>query len=107
MSLDPLGMTPAVLEWDTTGFGSTQSGVLASYRIYIVLGPENTIDEIYETDTTGLGANSSTCTDPVTLGSAPCNPGQNNEGWGLISIAAPGTVSLDGVIYREEKVEEV
>jgi hypothetical protein len=94
VSRDPLGMTPAVLEWDTTGFGPTQSGVLASYRIYVVLDPENAIDEIYETDTTGLGANSSTCTDPVTLGSASCNPGQNNAGWGLISIAAPGTVSL-------------
>ena len=94
VSLNPLDMTPAVLEWDTTGFGPTQSGDLSSYRIYVVLDPENEIDEIYETDTTGFGANSSTCADPVSSGTASCNPGQNNEGWGLISIAAPDTVSL-------------
>jgi hypothetical protein len=83
--LAPLAMQPAAITWDTTGFGPVSAGGIAQYRIYVVLDPDKAIDEIYEDDSVG-GAK---CTNP--LGGKPanilCNPGQNNEGYGLISIA--------------------
>ena len=66
--MDPLEMKTARCVWDTTGFGPTVSGAVQYYRIYVTLDPDNTIEEIYE----------------GTVG-----PGQNNQGWGLLSVANP------------------
>ncbi len=82
----PLQMTTAAIVWDTTGFGPAQANESLQYRIYVVIDPENTIDEIYETE------------DPKTTyackddNGGPCSlpqgidPGQNNEGYGYITI---------------------
>jgi hypothetical protein len=66
VSLDPLAMRPVAITWDTSGFGPTSLGGAKEYRVYVVLDPDNTIDEIYEGDN---------------------SPGQNNEGFGTITIA--------------------
>ncbi|MBI3798472.1 MAG: VCBS repeat-containing protein [Deltaproteobacteria bacterium] len=84
VSLAPLAMQPVAITWDTTGFGPVSAGGFAQYHIYVVLDPDNTIDETYEDDSAG----GDRCTNPV--GRPPkilCNPGQNNEGYGEISIA--------------------
>ncbi len=88
IDLLPLEMTTASINWNTAGFGPGIVGASASYRIYVVLDPDNTIDEIYEDDSVG----GSTCDDPTNPNNPTkirCNPGQNNEGWGLISITSP------------------
>ena len=36
--------------WDTTGFGPAVAGQSSDYRVYVVLDPENAIDETYETE---------------------------------------------------------
>jgi hypothetical protein len=84
VSLDPLAMRPVAITWDTSGFGPTTLGGAKEYRVYVVLDPDNSIEEIYEGDSAG-GA---TCSDPTNSGSPiACNPGQNNEGYGVIAIA--------------------
>jgi hypothetical protein len=72
-------MKTASFNWTTTGFGPASGRGLARYRIYVVLDPRNTINEIYERERAGV-----------------INPGQNNEGWGSITIAArpPATAPL-------------
>ena len=46
--LNPLQMTSATFDWDTTGFGPAGAGLSSDYRIYVVLDPDNTIAETYE-----------------------------------------------------------
>ncbi|HEV8711398.1 MAG TPA: hypothetical protein VGX03_01045, partial [Candidatus Binatia bacterium] len=83
-NLHPLAMRTAAVTWDTTGFGPVSPGGAKEYRIYVVLDPNDTINEIYETDSVG-GAS---CIDPTNPASEiNCNPGQNNEGYGVITIA--------------------
>lgn len=73
IGLDPLGRATAVCVWETNGFGPGVPGALQDYRVYVILDPNDTVDEIYEgTD----------------------GPGQNNEGWGLVAIAAPQSTAL-------------
>ena len=48
--LDPLQTAPAAVTWDTTGFGPAGAGQSSDYRVYVVLDPENAIDETYETE---------------------------------------------------------
>lgn len=68
LTLDPLESASAVCVWDTAGFGPGIPGSELYYRIYVTLDPEDEIEEIYE----------------GTVG-----PGQNNEGWSLLSVADP------------------
>jgi hypothetical protein len=70
-SLSPRQMKTASFNWTTTGFGPASGRGFARYRIYMVLDPRNTINEIYERERAGV-----------------IDPGQNNEGWGSITIAA-------------------
>ncbi len=79
----PLQMwTWASILWNTKDFGPGQSGASADYRIYVVLDPDDVIPgEKYETEPAGCDFD-----DP----SKPaCDPGQNNEGWGLATVATP------------------
>ena len=69
--LSPREMKVAAIDWDTSGFGPATGTGSTAYRIYVVLDPANAIDEIYDTEPRGT-----------------IDPGQNNEGWGLVSIAA-------------------
>jgi hypothetical protein len=62
-SLAPLANTVASFNWDTTNFG-VEPGRSKDWRIYVVLDPDNTIDEIHESE------------QPGTL-----DPGQNNKGF--------------------------
>lgn len=83
VSLPPLGMERAAITWDTQGFGPQGVATAKEYRIYVIIDPDNAIDEIYEDDSTG----DSSCTDPVhPAGTMLCDPGQNNEGYGAITI---------------------
>jgi len=68
----PRQMKNASFNWSTSGFGPASGTGLVTYRIYVVLDPGNTIDEIYETEPAGT-----------------VDPGQNNEGWSMVSVAAP------------------
>lgn len=70
-NLAPQQMKTASINWDTQGFGPKTLRGKANYRIYVVLDPNNTIRETYDTEATKTK-----------------NPGQNNEGWGSISIAS-------------------
>lgn len=85
VSLAPLAMQRVAITWDTRGFGPPTAGGAKEYRIYVVVDPDNAIDEIYEDDTAG----GEDCTDPTNPSrTVPCDPGQNNEGYGVITIAA-------------------
>ena len=66
LNLNPLEYKRAVCVWDTTGFGPEIPGTVQTYRIWVTLDPNDEIQEIYE----------------GTVG-----PGQNNEGWAIMSIA--------------------
>jgi hypothetical protein len=68
LALNPLEHKTAICVWDTTGFGPAIPGGIQNYRIYVTLDPSNQITELYE----------------GTVG-----PGQNNEGWALVSVAHP------------------
>ncbi|MGH8549125.1 MAG: hypothetical protein ACRERU_11110, partial [Methylococcales bacterium] len=85
-AIPPQGMATAEYAWDTTGFGPNTPGTQL-YRIYVDLDPLDAITETYETDSIG-GAS---CADPTNRSNPPitCNPGQNNEGWGLVSVITP------------------
>ena len=80
-TLAPRQMKPAAIVWDTSGFGPAFGTGSASYRIYVVLDPANTIDEIYESERRGT-----------------VDPGQNNEGWGTVSVAAPDSPAQSAAI---------
>jgi len=83
VSLAPLATQPVAITWDTTGFGPLSVKGAKEYRIYVVLDPNNTINEIYEDDSVG----GTSCSDPTKPDATmPCNPGQNNEGYGTIAI---------------------
>ncbi len=86
VTLNPLEMQPVVVVWDTTGFGPAQTNASLQYRVYVVLDPDNTIDEIYETEDPNTAyackdANGAPCSLPKGI-----DPGQNNEGYGYITI---------------------
>ena len=68
LSLDPLEHKTAICVWDTTGFGPGVPGLQKEYRIVVTLDPDNQITELYE----------------GTVG-----PGQNNQGFALLSVADP------------------
>ena len=68
LNLNPLEHKTAVCVWDTTGFGPGVPGLLTEYQILVTLDPDNQIQELYE----------------GTVG-----PGQNNQGYGLVSVADP------------------
>jgi len=80
LSLNSLQMQTAWINWDTTGFGPAQAGAALQYRVYVVLDPDNTIDETYETE------------DPNTTYAGQTvkglDPGQNNEGFGYVTVNA-------------------
>ena len=74
VSLAPLEMKTAAITWDTTGFAPAP-GDTGQYRIYVVLDPENKVDEIYDTEAEG-----------------EIDGGQNNEGWRIVSVAPAKTL---------------
>lgn len=78
-ALGPRQMTTATVSWNTTG---KSSGSSQQYRIYVLLDVDNLVDEKYETET----AASQTYTDTRT--GAKIDPGQNNEGYGYLTVAA-------------------
>lgn len=86
--LQPMGVTTATVTWDTTGFGPSVAGASQDYRVYVVLDPNNAIDEIYETEDPNAtypfvdyDGNKSQY--------KGIDPGQNNEGHGVLTITAP------------------
>jgi hypothetical protein len=94
--LDPLQNTLAAVVWDTTGFGGANPGKSNAYRIYVVLDPNNAIDETYETEdptkcypwmSVPSVVSSNVCSDPKNI--VGLDPGQNNEGWGLATVIMP------------------
>jgi hypothetical protein len=87
--MTPLEMTTAAIVWDTTDFGPANIDESSEYRVYVVLDPDNAIDEIYETEdpkTTYpcLDVNGKSCSLPKGI-----DPGQNNEGYGYLTIQHP------------------
>jgi hypothetical protein len=99
VSLNPLAMRPVAITWDTSAFGPLSVKGAKEYRIYVVLDPDHTIDEIYEDDSVG----GDKCSDPTRPGSTiVCNPGQNNEGYGTITIVrAPVLLAAQQVAQAE------
>jgi hypothetical protein len=87
-SLNALEMQAAAITWDTTGFDPSLSGS-QQYRVYVVLDPDNAIQETYDTEDPNtqykcVDHNGAACTLPKGL-----DPGQNNEGFGYVTIKAP------------------
>jgi hypothetical protein len=86
ISLDPRKTGPAQIVWDTTGFGPATGSSSQSYRIYVRLNSNGDIKEIYPPEdpnhTYGPGL-------PKGL-----YPGQNDEGFGLATVAARSLASL-------------
>ncbi len=70
----------AYLLWDTTGFGPSTAGA-AEYRVYVDL-VSNT-QELYPPETPCTAV---PCEDNFS-NETNLDPGQNNEGWGLVSVA--------------------
>lgn len=73
-TLNPLDWTTASLVWDSQvapppGAGTIPAGAAQLYRVYVVLDPDDAINEIYDTELPGQ-----------------FDPGQNNEGYSDISV---------------------
>lgn len=96
VTLAPLGMQVVPVVWDTTGFGPANTGESAEYRVYVVLDPDNAIAETYETEDPKTTYPCNVQTGPSNI--QPCapslppgvDPGQNNEGYGYITLQHQG-----------------
>jgi hypothetical protein len=86
VSLDSLAMTTAFVIWDTTNFGPATPDATAQYRIYVVLDPENEIDEIYDTEDPNKSYQCKVDKDTYCQIPKGLDPGQNNEGFGYASV---------------------
>ncbi len=89
--MSPLQMTTAAITWNTTGYGPASALGKSEYRVYVVLDPDNTIDETYEaedpdTDYPCKDGSGNPCSPALPQG---VDPGQNNEGYGLVAIQHP------------------
>ena len=89
--MDPLQMVTATVTWNTAGFGPVL-GDASNYRIYVVLDPNNTIDETYETENPKQGYPyvDNNGVKQILQG---IDPGQNNEGYGYATVVAPATAT--------------
>jgi len=78
ISLQPRETKPAQIIWDTTGFGPAAGSTSQDYRIYVDLNYDKKIEETYPPE------------DPKKIYApgmpAGIDPGQNNEGFGSITI---------------------
>ena len=87
VSLDPLQTTMAAIVWNTTGFGPSTPGASLQYRIYVVVDPNDTVNEIYAPEDptqTYLWVD----TNGQSHHLQGIDPGQNNEGFGLATVMA-------------------
>ena len=92
-TIDPIGpreMTTAVINWDTSKL-DLNGEFEKNYRIYVVLDPDDAVkNEKYETESTATrtyapdGINCLGATKPA----ACMDPGQNNEGFREVKVAA-------------------
>ncbi len=101
-ALLPREMATAAILWDTTGMAGVASQM---YRIYVVLDPKDQLEnEKYETEsqatqfyktvdlTHPAGEYWTSCADlsPEEYAAKVCiDPGQNNEGFGFVTVAKP------------------
>jgi hypothetical protein len=79
-SLNGRGNTYAYLMWDTTNFGPATAGA-TEYRVYVELLSKT--QELYPPE---KACTAVPCEDNFS-NEINVDPGQNNEGWGLISVA--------------------
>ena len=78
-NLGPQAFTNTSVVWNTAGFGGTAPGASQSYLLFVVLDKSNIIDEIYDSEAPGT-----------------TDYGQNNEGWSIVTVMAPGTQAASG-----------
>lgn len=95
-------------------------GALQQYRVFAVLDPGNTINEVHG----WAGNGSNTCPtssvqggtpliDPMTGGTSTLECGQNNQGYGLVTVggtptpSGPANVSLNGGAIRAGNADAV
>jgi hypothetical protein len=89
-SMDPLEMDTATVTWDTTGYSLSAIGCASTYyRIYVVLDPNNTITETYETEDPNASYPFWDFNTGQKYTYTGIDPGQNNEGYGLATIVQP------------------
>src|SRR5262249_20804156 len=86
--LAPLANTVVPFTWDTTDFGA-EPGQTKNWRIYVVLDPDTTIDEIHESEKPGT-----------------IDPGQNNEGFGLATVTNPRPAPTAKDLAKLEKQDD-
>jgi hypothetical protein len=94
--LNPLGIASATFDWDTTGFGP------GDYRIYVVLNPDNidNIDETYPAeDPTKFYEGVVDANGKPIMG---VDPGQNNEGFGYVTILNPNYHNNPGAAFSAD-----
>jgi len=117
--LAPRQIVTTTVQWDTTGMSGMGSQM---YRIYVVLDPDNTVAEKYETEgkatqfyftvdlTHPAGGFWTSCADlsDTEYSTKHCiDPAQNNEGYGYATVAVtppaagPGK-RLDGDVSMDE-----
>jgi hypothetical protein len=86
--MSPRQITTASIPWNTKDASHASVQI---YRIYVVLDPDNRVDEKYETET----AASQTYSDPVTR--VYVDPGQNNEGFSYATVVAAVATNPGGL----------
>lgn len=82
-TMNPLDLKTASIVWDSglvppPGAGTMPAGASQSYRVYVVLDPDDEIDEIYDAERPGT-----------------FDPGQNNEGYSDIVVMRPAGTPAD------------
>lgn len=102
--LSPLAMTTAAVLWDTTGFGPSRPGDSSEYRVYVVLDPDNQINETYETENPNVDypcvdGSGNACSPALPKG---VDPGQNNEGFGHLIIQHQGLSATPGASFEAD-----
>lgn len=89
----PMQIVPAQIAWNTSGLGGSGSCAIQSYRIIVTLDPNNTIDEIYETENPKeqypYVVVDPENQQPTTTYLDGIDPGQNNQGFAYATVQTP------------------
>ncbi len=89
----PMQIVPAQIPWNTTGLGGKAACGTKQYRVIVTLDPNNTIDEIYESENPNQEYPyvfvDPLNNQPTTQQLMGIDPGQNNEGYAYTIIQTP------------------
>ncbi|MEY2568702.1 MAG: hypothetical protein QOE35_3231 [Actinomycetota bacterium] len=90
--IPPRGVAEATVPWDTTGHGPEDGSGSRSWLVFVTVDPDNTIPnethELHDRYSNPATVDGRELIDPRTGRAETLEAGQNNQGWGALTIAA-------------------